>query len=74
MYQKALLGEVFHTVVAGHDVFAVSFGTEQNVLLQKGRLCAVYYPALSIRSEETVNVSGAGDRYTISYVCFDNIH
>ncbi|XP_007252903.3 uncharacterized protein zgc:136858 [Astyanax mexicanus] len=28
---------------------------------RRGRLCAVYYPALAVRSEETVNVSGAGD-------------
>lgn len=30
---------------------------------QKGRLCAVHYPALAVSSKETVNVSGAGDRY-----------
>ncbi|XP_012697910.2 pseudouridine-metabolizing bifunctional protein C1861.05 [Clupea harengus] len=28
---------------------------------RKGRLCAFHYPALTISSEETVNVSGAGD-------------
>ncbi|XP_066505361.1 uncharacterized protein zgc:136858 isoform X2 [Hoplias malabaricus] len=27
----------------------------------RGRLCAVYFPALAVRSEEIVNVSGAGD-------------
>ncbi|KAK3535667.1 hypothetical protein QTP70_019733 [Hemibagrus guttatus] len=33
----------------------------KNVLVQKGRLCAVYYPALTVHSDETFNVSGAGD-------------
>ncbi|XP_062856109.1 uncharacterized protein zgc:136858 isoform X2 [Trichomycterus rosablanca] len=28
---------------------------------RRGRLCAVYYPALPVCPEETVNVSGAGD-------------
>ncbi|XP_062403096.1 uncharacterized protein zgc:136858 [Sardina pilchardus] len=28
---------------------------------RKGRLCALHYPALPVSSEETVNVSGAGD-------------
>lgn len=32
------------------------------VCSQRKQLCAVYYPALSVPAEETVNVSGAGDR------------
>ncbi|TRY56109.1 hypothetical protein DNTS_015242 [Danionella cerebrum] len=31
--------------------------------VMKGQLCAVHYPALPVRSEETVNVSGAGDSF-----------
>ncbi|XP_051976137.1 uncharacterized protein zgc:136858 [Xyrauchen texanus] len=30
---------------------------------QKGRLCALHYPALAVSSNETVNVSGAGDSF-----------
>ncbi|KAI7811979.1 uncharacterized protein zgc:136858 [Triplophysa rosa] len=30
---------------------------------RKGQLCAVHYPALAVTSEETVNVSGAGDSF-----------
>lgn len=45
------------------DIMCLRYGTEENVLVQKGRLCAMYYPALSVRSQETVNVSGAGDRF-----------
>lgn len=32
------------------------------VCLQKRQLCAVQYPALTVTAEETINVSGAGDR------------
>lgn len=32
------------------------------VCLQRRKLCAVHYPALTVTAEETMNVSGAGDR------------
>lgn len=30
--------------------------------LQRRQLCALHYPALPLAAEETMNVSGAGDR------------
>lgn len=34
-----------------------------HLCLQKRQLCALHYPALTATPEETMNVSGAGDRY-----------
>lgn len=38
------------------------------IRLQKRKLCAVHYPALTVTADETMNVSGAGDRcWTFSW-------
>ncbi|XP_036424228.1 pseudouridine-metabolizing bifunctional protein C1861.05 isoform X2 [Colossoma macropomum] len=53
------LGALGVLVCGEHEAGTVSLRPQKH--RRKGRLCAVYYPALAVRSEETVNVSGAGD-------------
>lgn len=35
---------------------------QRMVFLQPRQLCALHYPAITLATEETMNVSGAGDR------------
>ncbi|XP_072519956.1 uncharacterized protein [Salminus brasiliensis] len=53
------LGALGVLVCGAHEAGTVSLQPQKHH--RRGRLCAVYYPALAVRSEETVNVSGAGD-------------
>ncbi|XP_026991445.2 pseudouridine-metabolizing bifunctional protein C1861.05 isoform X1 [Tachysurus fulvidraco] len=53
------LGALGVLVCGENEAGTVSLRPRKHKL--KGRLCAVYYPALSVHSDETFNVSGAGD-------------
>ncbi|TSK28061.1 Pseudouridine-metabolizing bifunctional protein C1861.05 [Bagarius yarrelli] len=53
------LGALGVLVCGEHEAGTVSLRPRK--YKRKGRLCAVYYPALPVGSDETVNVSGAGD-------------
>ncbi|XP_076879056.1 uncharacterized protein LOC143527632 [Brachyhypopomus gauderio] len=53
------LGALGVLVCGEHDAGTVTLQPQKHS--RKGRLCAMYYPALVVRSEDTVNVSGAGD-------------
>ncbi|XP_035388171.1 pseudouridine-metabolizing bifunctional protein C1861.05 isoform X3 [Electrophorus electricus] len=58
------LGALGVLVCGEHDSGTVNLQPQKHN--RKGRLCAMYYPALMVRSEETVNVSGAGDSLVMS--------
>ncbi|XP_052452958.1 uncharacterized protein zgc:136858 isoform X2 [Carassius gibelio] len=55
------LGALGVMVCGEHAAGTVNLQPQKQKL--KGRLCAVHYPALTVSSKETVNVSGAGDSF-----------
>lgn len=55
------LGSLGVLVCGEHEAGTVNLQPRKQK--RKSRLCAVHYPALAVSSEETVNVSGAGDSF-----------
>ncbi|XP_055049038.2 uncharacterized protein [Misgurnus anguillicaudatus] len=55
------LGSLGVLVCGEHEAGTVNLLPKRHK--RKRQLCAVYYPALAVSSEETVNVSGAGDSF-----------
>lgn len=55
------LGSLGVVVCGEHEAGTVNLQPRRHK--RKGQLCAFYYPALAVSSEETVNVSGAGDSF-----------
>uniref|UniRef100_A0A672SDZ3 Zgc:136858 n=1 Tax=Sinocyclocheilus grahami TaxID=75366 RepID=A0A672SDZ3_SINGR len=61
------LGALGVMVCGEHDAGTVHLQPQKQK--RKGWLCAIHYPALAMRAKETVNVSGAGDRYVNKNSC-----
>uniref|UniRef100_A0A671SUY8 Zgc:136858 n=1 Tax=Sinocyclocheilus anshuiensis TaxID=1608454 RepID=A0A671SUY8_9TELE len=61
------LGALGVMVCGEHDADTVHLQPQKQK--RKGRLCAIHYPALAVSAKETVNVSGAGDRYVNKNSC-----